>query len=178
MSKTIQDDVLELVKPAIQKRIEELVESAFKLAAFGGCPDVLEKAIDTCSSKHFEDDLGSVLGQPMPGGGLALASIPNPTRVGKNIVVGGHDRPLIKSVVPGRSPSLAPGEVVKASSYSKLGRPLSRYAGVAYSGKISSPWLARYGNIRLGTFTDEVEAAKAYDKARMQDGKSPKNFEV
>jgi hypothetical protein len=177
MPRTVPDDVLDLVKPAVQKRIEELVESAFKLAAFGSCPEVLEKAIDDCSSKHFDNEEGPIV-QTTPGGGLAMAIVPTgfrAKRVGSNIVVGDpHIRH--RNAIPGRSTSYAPGNLVKASKYSKLGRPVSEYAGVTYSGSVNRPWLTRYKSSRIGAFVSEVEAARAYDEMRVRDGKEPVNF--
>jgi len=175
MSKTVPDDVLGIAKPALDKRVEELIESAFKLAKFAECTDVLEKAIDRCTTVYFQNDPNPIdqirkdVQREIALEGLKRTFGP-PTNP-QNLVTGRSLPPAPK--LPRRVPIK---EVVRASSFSQNGRPLSRYKGVSYSGSRDHPWVARYKTARCGVFNTEEEAAREYDRIRVQNGKPPVNF--
>ena len=175
MPKTFPDDVMGIVMPAIQGRISELLEDAFKLAAFVDSSEVLEKSIDSLTARYFhqEGDLDSILdGEDESSEGKSLldrviespplADSEAPTgRFKKKIFVDGRPRDNDDSPVPMRQ--------VKAQKYSKKGRPVSIYTGVSFSGGTRRPWVARFQNTRLGLFKTEEAAAESYESARRKD---------
>jgi hypothetical protein len=185
MTKTVTDDVLELMKPAINQRILELVNEVFKLAQFAGSIDYLEKAIDECTSKYFGDTSHDITLIDSPLEEVSDQLTADPARVGKNIVA----RPLCMPQQPvqvfkkirnrsqnGIDLSRSPGTKVRAEQYSNVGTPISKYIGVSYSGSINKPWVVRYRNKRVGTFANELQAAKLYDACLKRSGKQPVNF--
>ena len=166
----IPDDVLELAKPAIHKRIEELIDSAFRLASFSEGADVLEKAIDAAQRKHFPENSENT---PDPSTADLGGMHDFQQRASKNLVV----RQPVDRVQDLRNPhTRSTFALVKADHYGTNGYPLSKYAGVSYSKSPSCPWLVRYGDKRVGKYKTEVEAARMYDRCRIADGKPPKNF--
>jgi len=171
----IPDDVLELAKPAIHKRVEELIDSAFRLASFSEGADVLEKAIDAAQRKHFPEGSENAQDSSILDADLeATQSIKQ--RSGRNLVVqqpGDRIQDLQRQAPPRPRSTYA---MVKADHYGRGGLPLSRYAGVSYSKSPACPWLARYGEKRIGKYKTEVEAARVYDRCRVAAGKPPKNF--
>lgn len=173
MARTVDDEVLELARPALEKRVGDLVEAAFKLAQFAGCSDALERAIDVCSRKYFGEE-PSAPDSPQD----EMPQMPS-DRVARNLVTGGQIRKMQAPKRHKRRPthaSYAPGKLVKAARYSPDGRPQSQYTGVVYSGSINKPWLVRYLGKRIGVYRDEEEAAAVYDSLLMRDGKQPRNF--
>jgi hypothetical protein len=188
----MSEDVLELAKPALEKRIGELVEAAFKLAQFSGSSDMLERAIDRCSTQYFgtstppeETDIDEALDvdEPSPISRPKIETF-KLKRVRRNIVVDptvDESRPsagITRVRAPrGKPHSYAPGKLVKASNYTNIGRPVSQYAGVSYSGSMSHPWVVRYRGKRCGSYSSELKAARIYDSLLVRDGKSPRNFE-
>lgn len=191
MPVTMSDDVLELARPAINTRIKELVESAFKLARFSGGPDVLEGAIDECTSKYFGDSSQSM--QKIPASEMTAAPESSQNRstiVGRNIVketskfvradsyseIPQKHHTQIASSTKRRNISYAPGTLVKASAYTAVGRPVSKYTGVSYSGSVRFPWVVRYQKTRVGIYESEEEAARVYDSVLIKNGKNPVNF--
>jgi len=192
MAYTMPDDVLEIAKPALQKRVEQLIDEAFKLAQYAKCSEMLEGVIDACSSKYFGEGIPQY-GSQQEGQESGDEQAPAFQRVGRNIVV--RDAPgaapmKVVDPVPGRNanrvavqpgqrcyaPSARPGNLVPASKYSSIGRPVSKYQGVSYSGCVREPWLVRCGNERVGRYSDEETAARAYDEALARRGKLPANF--
>jgi len=183
-------EIIELAKPAINKRIGELIDAAFKLAQYTGSPETLEKAIDESTTKYFSGnqprtinadniDLDSDTDQPeeventmvrqprnLVDRNLTERRLPAPRMTGNNIM----RRP------PPTNRSYAPGKDVQAARYSDAGRPRSQYHGVTYSGSITKPWLVRYGKVRIGVYRTEEEAAQIYDRCRVRSGKDPLNF--
>lgn len=179
MDTVIPEDVLELARPAIGKRVGELIEGAFKLAQYGGCPEILERAIDECSTRYFGD-----VQNHSPSMVEMMPSVPSTP--GKNIVRTGA-LPTSPVLITGANKNrygrkdgkpgyYSPHERVPAASYTELGRPVSRFHGVSYSGRISVPWVARYSGKVIARCTDEEEAARAYDLALTRVGKTPVNF--
>lgn len=159
------DDVLELVKPAIFKRVEELIESAFKLASFSNNIEIIEKSIDACTKKFFPD--GNVEEVNPQGVGILNQ------RVGKNIVV--QRTNYVDSSLPNGSISKK-YERIKAHRRGKNGYPLSVYHGVTFSKNKQFPWLCRYATNRIGVYKTEEEAGRAYDRCLIKEGMAPRNF--
>jgi len=171
MSKTLPDDVVKLVMPAIHERINQLLEEAFKLAAFVDSTDVLERSIDSLTARYFQQEAGSIslsddsdtLAKSLLEIDGAIPPVPftRPVITKRRHTGKAHfgeenedneERPLY--------------ELVKAHKYSPTGRPISQYRGVSFSGNVSKPWLARFQESRLGLYKTEEEAAEVYEATR------------
>lgn len=184
------DDILSIARPALQKRVGELIDEAFKLAQYIQCLDTLEGAINNCTSKYFgTDTVSDTYSEEQEPQKPCITSFDNGrnTRVRKNLVATTVSIPemsppthknmgLIRKRKKRDTLSYLPGNRIKAYKYSNAGRPISRFMGVSYSGSLQKPWMVRYHETRMGNYQDEVSAAKAYDQILISNGEEPINF--
>jgi hypothetical protein len=167
MPKVVNEELMELLKPAIHKRIEELLEDAFKLATCTDCGLVLEGAIDRLTVKYFQKGeviTGSSItssGSYPEEGMLGTSLIKNPSSILLERDIPSMGCTLGKNLV--KSPRFEKPANLADHERTRTGRPISKYPGVSYNGRKNRPWLARYNGKRLGSFAREEEASQAYE---------------
>lgn len=173
MMKSIEAGLLESLKPSIKEKIHKLLKDAFEMALLINDKKILEDTIDSLSGSYADMFAEGATENDDP-----LEGTPEYSKTSdgvdprKKVGIG-------VSLVTGKylhTKSKRPGGLIKADSYSPIGVPMSRYKGVSYSGSLNLPWVARYSEVRLGSYKTEEEAAKEYDKERIRNGKHPLNF--
>jgi len=172
MSKTIPNELKELVLPAIEQQVQIKIEEAFKLALYAENLDMVQRAFNKVEETFLSDALTPDMRleslNETPEVIAARNLIPNGTdldRGGFNLVTG-QSRDEVASV---RKKAFNNKTKRKYNKGVRRGSKVrsSAYKGVDFN-RLNSKWRARISfkgkNILIGHFDDEMDAARAYDK--------------